>query len=870
MNEKAFPVKARRINRNARAFLTLYGAELPFVEAQDLPQSPIDTITLVDTQSMVTLKGMSQRTKVQVVDHHELRADLPDNWTVTIDPVGACTSLFVEGLREHNGVMTPIHATLLLLGIYEDTGSLSYAGTTPRDVRAAAYLLEQGASLNIISRYLNPPLTDEQREVYNRLLATAERRLINGQNLLIAHANAEDLSDEISAIAHKLRDLLDPDALILIVRTPEGIRLVARSVTDNVDVAKITEQFGGGGHGRAAAALIRVGEKIAPNGLPVHQPTLEEVRQELLRLLPDYVRPSFTVRQIMSPQPLVLAPDTPAETAARLMQRYGYEGYPVVEQGKVRGLLTRRAVDRSLSHKLNLPASSLMESGEVTVQPGDSIEHLRRVMIESGWGQIPVIDPGTKQVIGIVTRTDLLKTGDFAPATGRQNLSQRLEAALSPTRLALLKTVAAKAYEQRLAIYIVGGFVRDLLLNRPSPYFDIVVEGDAIALAASLANAYGGRLVSHGRFGTSKWTIASIRDSLARAISQDETANPEDLPDSLDLISARTEFYDYPTALPTIERSSIKLDLHRRDFTINTMALRLDGRHYGELYDYWGGLRDLRRGLVRVLHSLSFVDDPTRVMRAVRFEQRFGFKIEERTLQLMSEAHQLVRQVSGDRLRHEIVLIFNEENVLAMLKRLDDLGLLNAIHPRLNWSDKFNPIMYRALHEEIQPEWKLPEKIGHLPLRSALGFLAWLAQYPLGEAILMSERLRLPGDIQNALQSIQQLNQDLPGLSDAKPSSITSRLDSEPPVALFIIHLLEPGKAVENILHRYITRWRDTWPAIDGNALRQMGLPPGPQYKEILSALRDAWLDGKVSSIEEENRMLQELAANHLTNKEAL
>jgi len=236
----------------------------------------------------------------------------------------------------------------------------------------------------------------------------------------------------------------------------------------------------------------------------------------------------------------------------------------------------------------------------------------------------------------------------------------------------------------------------------------------------------------------------------------------------------------------------------------------------------------------------------------------------------MSEAHQLVPQVSGDRLRHEIVLIFNEENVLAMLKRLDDLGLLNAIHPRLNWSDKFNPIMYRALHEEIQPEWKLPEKIGHLPLRSALGFLAWLAQYPLGEAILMSERLRLPGDIQNALQSIQQLNQDLPGLSDAKPSSITSRLDSEPPVALFIIHLLEPGKAVENILHRYITRWRDTWPAIDGNALRQMGLPPGPQYKEILSALRDAWLDGKVSSIEEENRMLQELAANHLTNKEAL
>jgi tRNA nucleotidyltransferase (CCA-adding enzyme) len=223
MNEKAYPVLPRRLNRNVRAFLTLYGAELPFVEARDLPAGPVHTVTLVDTQSLITLKGMSRQTAVHVVDHHQMRPELPKGWNITIDHVGACTTLFVEGLREHNGSLNALHATLLLLGIHEDTGSLTYTSTTPRDVRAAAYLMEQGASLQILSRYLNPPLSDDQRQVYDRLLSTAERHTIHGQNILVARAHAETLSDEISTIAHKLRDLLDPDALLLLVQTGEGI-----------------------------------------------------------------------------------------------------------------------------------------------------------------------------------------------------------------------------------------------------------------------------------------------------------------------------------------------------------------------------------------------------------------------------------------------------------------------------------------------------------------------------------------------------------------------------------------------------------------------------------------------------------------------
>lgn len=860
MHNRATPVLPRRLNRNVKAFLHLYGADLPFIEMNDLPSQSIETVTLVDTQSLITLKGMGNRTAIQVVDHHSRREDLPTDWKVTIDQTGACTTLFVEGLHEHNGVIEPIHATLLLLGIYEDTGSLTYASTTPRDARAVSYLLEQGANLQIANRYLNPALSAEQRQVYDQLLANARTLWIHGQQILLATAEAPGMTDEISSVAHKIRDLLDPSALFLLVQTSEGIRLVARSTSDQVDVSKVAAHFGGGGHHRAAAALV----KIPPSGtLPYQEDgesSLQSVARELERILPSHVHPSTTVRQIMSAQPLTLSPDTSAEKALQLMQRYGYEGYPILEHGKVVGLLTRRAVDRAVSHRMNLTAASLMEVGEVSVSPDDSIEHVRDVMINTGWGQLPVVDPSTGQVVGIVTRTDLLRhiTG-HAPIPGRMNLARRLETALPPARLALLKAVAAEARRMHQAIYIVGGFVRDLLLERPGVDFDLVVEGDAIALANALTRRFGGRVLAHVRFGTAKWKIEDQREHLAELLSEKTPFNPLDLPESLDLISARTEFYDYPTALPTVERSSIKLDLHRRDFTINTMAIRLDGPHYGNLYDYWGGLRDLQAGLVRVLHSLSFVDDPTRQLRAVRFEQRFNFKIEARTLQLMQEGHPLIRNLSGDRLRHELNLILQEEKAIAMLSRLNELGLLRAIHPDIPWSEEVAESIQNTLTQPVPQAWKLPEEAGNLPIRIALAYLVWFGRLPIEKAFSIADRLRLPGVLQTQIVLTCQLQRDLPSLVGLRPSQVASRLDSIPSMALYTTYTLCKDEPQRAILRSYATQWHFIQPVTTGETLREMGLPPGPLYKEILGTLRTAWLDGLVHSKEEELALLDQL-----------
>ncbi len=432
LDERALAALPVRVNRNVRSFLALYGADLPFVLWHDVPREPLEAVTLVDTQTLPSVRGLTATTPVRVIDHHPRRADLPARWQVHTEPVGATTTLLLEALQDRLPRLSQLQATLLLLGIYEDTGSLSYEGTTVRDVRAAAFLLEQGASLGIAREFLNPPLTAPQRMVYDILLANADVQVVQGATVAVAHAQVEGLTDDIAPLAHKLRDALETDALFVLVSVPAGVQLVARATGDQVDLPAIVAHFGGGGHRRAAAALVK-------------GRSLEDVRTELWEVLPRYIRPPLTVGEIMSRRPQVLSPDTPVEEADRLMRTFGYEGYPVVEKGRVVGLLTRRAVDRALSHGLRVPVGRLMEAGEVTIRPDDPIDRLQQLMTDTGWGQIPVVDENGS-IAGIVTRTDLIKTLAPRPRRpGMHNLAARLESALPLARLALLKAAAAEA-----------------------------------------------------------------------------------------------------------------------------------------------------------------------------------------------------------------------------------------------------------------------------------------------------------------------------------------------------------------------------------------------------------------------------------------
>ncbi len=848
----ARPILPTRCNRNVRHFLRLYWDELPYWEIKELPRTKVERVLVVDTQHVQTMKGMGKHTQVDIIDHHDQRDSLKPEWQVTIDEVGATTTILCERIQTAGLPLTPVEATLLTLGIYEDTGALSYGTTTARDAYAAAWLLSQGAMLDVVRDFLHYPLADDQRALYEELLGKAETRTIEGYSVVVAHAEAHDLIEEIATLAHKLRDLLEPEAIFLLVDLGTHVQLVARSTLDAIDVGMVAEHFGGGGHGRASAAIIR--------DMPLRQAC-----RALWEMLPRAIRPGLTVADLMSHGVQTLSPETRAEDADLQMRRYGYEGFPVVKEGQVAGLLTRRAVDRAMDHGLRgVRVEQLMEAGAIALRPEDSIARLQQVMMSSGWGQIPVVN-GEGHVIGVVTRTDLIHHmgHNTQPPARRGEIVRRLEAALPPTLMALVREIGRVAEEMDLHLYAVGGFVRDLLLDQPTTDIDFVVEGDAIALTRALRRRLGGDMRSHRRFGTGKWMIdPGTWEAIARQLK----LSPEDptrLPSHIDFVTARTEFYHAPTVLPEVERSSIKLDLHRRDFTINTLAIQLDPHHFGQLLDFYGGEADLHEGRIRVLHSISFVDDPTRILRAVRLEQRLGFEIEPRTEELIGHARGMLDRVSGDRIRHEIELILAEAEPERALCRLARLKVLSTLHPDLR-CDAWLFAAFRALREAMQQSLWPELTPGNGGFNPELPYFALLT-YRLGWQTLLAvcKRLKVKRRTVDELEQIQGLRAQLDALSQplmaSEIDSILRWVNNDRVLAT--LWAAAPQATARDQIADYACRLRHISPTADGDTLKEMGLKPGPAFREILDRLRAAWLDGEVTSPAEEKALLERTIA---------
>ena len=856
LDPEAYAVLPKALNLDVQAFLSQYSRELNFSSLNDLPNEMVESVLLVDTQSMATIKGLTSNTLVRVIDHHPRKNVLKPEWQLEISNTGACTTLLLREIRQKGLPLSVTEATLLLLGIYEDTGSLTYTTTTSEDAYAAAWLLENKADLNLVAKFLETPLSNSQRNLFDRLLKTTETLTIEGKTLLLARADAQDMQDEISTVAHSLRDFFAGDGLVILIATRQGVRIVGRSSTDEVDVAKLARKFGGGGHLRAASALVHQARHASADSVNT---LLDELYQQIRAYLPEIVSRGSRIRDIMSQSPLVLEPDKPVAEIQELMIRYGFEGFPVVENGKVIGLVNRRSVDRAVAHKLPTDARSLMNAGSVSIETTARLSDLKNLMTESGWGQIPVTEAG--QIVGIVTRTDLMNaTREKEVGHNQPNLAQMLEERLPASHLALLKLLAHEAKETDLPIYIVGGFVRDLILHQPSQDFDVVVEGEAISFAHRLARKFGGRVVSHETFGTAKWSITEVKTRLLEDLQAENRFTQADLPESIDLISARNEYYKQPAALPTVQPADIKLDLRRRDFTINTLAVRLDGSHFGEFQDYWGGYEDLNDRLIRVLHALSFVDDATRILRAVRFAKRFDFEIEPRTLELLKEGRKHLREITPARLRNELDLVFTEANPAEILARLQHLGVLEAIHPGLGLTPEAELALAALGHANPSPEWqvKVPAS-NHLSLQQALGYIFWLGNLKQPNPLAYHAIVNLPTWLETAILSYRDLNIQAATLLEAKPSQVTARLEQSSALAIYAAFLSSENPDFSSLLERYTKEYRQVKPHTSGKALIAAGLAPSADFTVILKKLRDARLDGEIQSDAEEEALFQAL-----------
>ena len=817
---------------------------------RDLSKEAIDRVYLVDAQTIPNDEALQRRLRqsnpqIEIFDHHPPSEGCPPSAIVHYAATGATTTMLVEDIQQRNLAISGNESTILLLGIYEDTGHLTYTTTTPRDVRAAAWLLERGADLNIISDYIDRPLSPRQWEVYEALLASVSVDEISGYTVLLASASSADYVEEVSTLAHKLTDLYEPDASVVMVEMDAVVQIIARSRNPGIDVAAILKPLGGGGHQPAAAALVRDRD-------------IESVRSQLWSLLRHGMAPAVSAADLMTREVhSVSAGDTIAGAHAAL-RRYGHEALPILDNGRLIGLIMRRDADKAMHHGMgNRPVEAFATFDVPIVSPQTTMADIQDAMRENRTGQLPVVDGG--QLVGMVTRTDIAH--HWSGASGAIDLADRVKSVLAGDVFEVLTLAGSIASDMGFSLYLVGGFVRDLLISQPNFDLDLVVEGDAIALCTQLAEERGGRTISHTRFGTAKWLAGSAQGHVQSA-----------RPLALDFVTARTEFYEHPAALPVVEASSLRHDLYRRDFTINTMAICLNGPRYGHLIDFYGGKADLEQKQIRVLHNLSFVEDATRILRAARQAERLGFNIEQRTAALIAHAWDSLDRVSGDRLRHEVYLIFGEEAPERILGRLDRLGVLQRLHQGLRYTswlgDRFAAVR-AALPAWIVWGWGNGGSGGDQATALTASYLALLS-YSLSDRELdqLMARLNISAEPGRVLHQVWELRSHLRQIgSGLRPSQIYHILQPYLIEAIVIVAIADDRAIVRQAIASYITDLRHRRTQIDGMALRSLGIAPGPVYSRILGAVLDARLDGIVKDRADEDDLLQKLLTDEISRQ---
>lgn len=837
------------LSRAVRELYSLHKDVLPIREAEMLHLGTVSELIVVDTQQANRL-GRFQKligqpgVRVVVYDHHAAASGSISPAELHQQTIGAITSWLALQLCERQLQLTPLEATIMALGIYADTACLTTPSTTPDDARAVTYLLSQGANLELIARYVNNPLNMGQRQLLEELLASSERHAFSGVNVLITASSVDHYIDGLGLLTERLAEIEDTDVVFSLVEMDDRVHLVGRSRHNHLPINEVLQSFGGGGHPQAASATIK-------------GRTLAEVREQLVSTLESSLRPPYRAADLMSSPVHTTTPETSIEEAGKAMLRYGHSGLPVVSDGRLVGVVSRRDVDKSIHHGLqHAPVKAFMTAQVLTAAPTASLDEVQRLLIGRDVGRLPVVD-GAGKLLGIVTRTDVLRAlhGRSYPhwyqSNFRQPLPERsaqagrltdLLAEKLPKKLqGILLLVGQEADRQQVRAYLVGGIVRDLLLDLPNLDVDIVVEPSAIPFAEHLARVLGGELRTYPQFSTATLKL------------------PGDL--TIDLVTARTEFYANPAALPNVEASTIKQDLYRRDFTINTMAIALNSQRFGELLDFFGGRADLADGSVRVLFNLSFVEDPTRIFRAIRFEQRYGFQIEPETLRFLQNAlsNDLLHKVSPERLRHELCAMFEEDQAARMMLRMDELGVWTDLIPGLTFSEALIGQL-REAGEQIS--WFSGLQSGQPLDRSLVYLLLVTNALPPAVAQTLPGRLALGKRERESVLAFKPLLAQLEaGVSatteNAQIYDLLQGIGPECQLAAAIVLGSQFRQQVAHYYQELLKRGLET----TGRDLLGLGLKPGPEVGEILRKLRTARLSGDVQDKEQELALARKLLA---------
>ncbi|MDL2259413.1 CBS domain-containing protein [Deltaproteobacteria bacterium OttesenSCG-928-K17] len=812
--------------------------------ANEVDFSQVGRLVVVDTRQPGRLGDIQAVLKnpgldIHIYDHHpDAPGDISGNFEV-IEMVGSTVTILTEQIIQCDIEILPEEATMMAVGLYEDTGSLTFSSTTERDFLAGAELLKRGADLSVVSQLTVRELTAEQLALLHELIDSAETRQARGLSFVVATAQIEHYVDDVAVLAHKMMEIMGISILFVLVAMDNKVQLVIRSRLGTVNAALIAREFGGGGHPSAAAASIK-------------DMSLTQAKKRLDEILMETLGTFYRAKNLMIYPPITIGEQQTLHEAREVLIKFSINVLLVVDrEDKVIGFISEHNVTKALYHGLlDYPVSAFMNSEFKAVGPEADFNEIKNIIVDHKQRVLPVVEKG--KAVGVITRTDLLQVLSWADGeldasfsqsptkveNNRRNVGALLKEKMPPQLLAFLRQLGLIADEMESSLYAVGGCVRDLIMRKSSHDIDLSLDGDIDDFIARAALSHKiTKVIRHPRFKTA-------------TIETEEGF-------SIDISTTRREYYEHPGALPVVQTGSLRMDLYRRDFTINSMAVSLNSLNFGELMDYYRGYQDIKDGYIRVLHNLSFVEDPTRAFRAVRFEARLGFKISKMTANLLEGAvkNNFITSIDRRRLLHELQLILSEEDPGPAIRRLSDFGLLPFIHPKINLKPAGLKFFTRVRRVRDWLALTFPDKTDQ----------AWFVYFmALTDHLEPAEMAELAASLVLKKKATQMLTVEKPKadaivarykkfIEPLSPSRICDLFkELSWPSVLFVMAKTENDELTKAGVD-YLAVYRSVRPLSSGRDLMAaLGLPQGPAVKAALDDIRRARLDGLVKSKAEE------------------
>lgn len=842
-------VFAGNLNENVQEVYNLFKNYLNIYKSSEISLEKIKRVIIVDTDNINKIGKfkdalINKNIEVIIYDHHnESGIEVNPDYKIHKGKYGSNTTFMIkEILKKHPDIkFEDYEIALFMMGIYEDTGNLSYKNTTAEDIKAAAYLMENGANLEMVNTFVSKSLGNRQRNIFLEYMKNGDIIEFSVDRIFVGYIESQEFVDGLDVVANKIKDIHGVDGVFIIFGDGDRNYIIGRSSSINIRVNEILAEFGGGGHFNAGSAVVKQ-EKVST--------IFEKVKSSIEKR----IKSGKCAVEIMQTPVKTVKKESEIKEAYKIMLRFGYNSLPVIDKnGKVEGIISRREMDKAIMHGFTTaPVRAYMSSRIFQAELSTPVEKVKEILIKNDIGSVPVIGKDG-EIAGIITRSDVLRAlyeqrrKVDEREVGREEKIKSIIAKNFPQEIQfILEKVRKISLKRKERAYLVGGIVRDLMLGIKNLDIDIVIEGNGTEFAKELSELMEAKkLVIHDKFHTA---VIILNNGL-----------------KVDIATSRVEYYEYPTSMPTVESGSIKQDMFRRDFTINAMAIEIDYSSFGKLIDVFNGYKDLIDKKIRILHNFSFTEDPTRIIRGIRFAVRYGFAIEEDTKKFIIDAVEsgFLGKMSLKRVKGEIEIALREEKAEEAVYLLFEYGIFKSINSEIELNEKVKRnISNIKKYDEIMKKLSVEKWLVY--------FLTSLEELYNDDMVRVFEELSFKKSFIEKYSFGKSKREEIcKNIKKAeKPSEIYRALHEISTEILIMIVVIEEDIEIEKKIRYYIDNIILIKPLLEGRDLIEAGIPKGKHYSEILKEMFFYQLDNNIDSIDKMKEYLLKIKKRVLIGDE--